>query len=69
LLISKSTGEKSAGNNLTPEEEKRIEKFRNRVDTLCKKAFELDVPIMVVLNIIAIRIVLMRVVMEDDGKI
>ena len=47
FAISKVLEKKGAGNNLTPEEEKEFEKFRNRVDTLCKKAFELDVPIMV----------------------
>jgi proline dehydrogenase len=47
FAISKVLEKKTAGNSLTPEEEKEYENFRNRVDTLCKKAYELNVPIMV----------------------
>lgn len=38
---------KSAGNHLSPDEEKEYENFINRIDILCKKAYELNVPIMV----------------------
>jgi proline dehydrogenase len=47
FAISKVLEKKSAGHSLTPEEEKEFENFRNRVDTLCKRAYELNVPIMV----------------------
>jgi proline dehydrogenase len=47
FAVSKVLEKKGAGNPLTPEEEKEFENFRNRVDTLCKKAYELNVPIMV----------------------
>ena len=47
FAISNVLEKKTAGNSLTPEEEKEYENFRNRVDTLCKKAYELNVPIMV----------------------
>lgn len=38
---------KSAGEPLSPEMEKEAENVRSRINTLCKKAFELEVPIMV----------------------
>jgi proline dehydrogenase len=47
FAVSKVLEKKGAAKSLTPEEEQEYEKFRNRVDTLCKKAFELGVPIMV----------------------
>jgi len=47
FAVSKVLEKKGAGNTLTPDEEKEYENFRNRVDTLCKKAYELVVPIMV----------------------
>jgi proline dehydrogenase len=47
FAVSKVLEKKGAGISLTPEEEQEYEKFRNRVDTLCKKAYELGVPIMV----------------------
>jgi proline dehydrogenase len=47
FAVSKVLEKKSAGNPLTPEEEIEFDKFRNRVDTLCKKAYELNVPLMV----------------------
>jgi len=47
FAISRILEKKSSGKNLTPTEEKEYENFRNRIDTLCKKAFDLNVPVMV----------------------
>jgi proline dehydrogenase len=37
----------SAGKQLTPEESKEMDAFRNRVDKLSKKAYELDTPVLI----------------------
>lgn len=68
FAISKVLEKKSACNTLTPEEEKEFENFRNRVDTLCKRAYELDVPIMVDAEHYCYQDCIDRVVMEMMEK-
>ncbi len=47
FAISEVLEKKSAGEPLSAEQEKEADNFRNRINTLCKKAFDLNVPIMV----------------------
>jgi proline dehydrogenase len=47
FAVSRVLEKKGTGESLTSEEQVEYDKFRNRVDTLCKKAYELNVPIMV----------------------
>ncbi|KPK86075.1 MAG: proline dehydrogenase [Bacteroides sp. SM23_62_1] len=47
FAISEILEKKSAGESLTTEQEKEADNFRNRIDALCKKAYDLNVPIMV----------------------
>jgi len=47
FAINEVLEKKSAGEPLSPEQEKEADKFRDRIDTLCQKAYELWVPIMV----------------------
>lgn len=68
FAISKVLEKKSTGITLSPEEEKEYEKFRDRVDTLCKKAFELGVPIMVDAEHYCYQDSIDEVVMEMMGK-
>jgi proline dehydrogenase len=68
FALSKALEKKSAGNDLTPGEEKEYENFRNRVNTLCKKAFKLNVPIMVDAEYYCYQDCIDKVVMEMMEK-
>jgi proline dehydrogenase len=68
FAISKVLEKKSSGHDLTPGEEKEYENFRNRVNTLCKKAFELNVPIMVDAEYYCYQDCIDKVVMEMMEK-
>jgi len=47
FAISEMLEKKSAAEPLSTEQEKEADNFRSRIDTLCKKAYDLKVPIMV----------------------
>jgi proline dehydrogenase len=68
FAISKVLEKKSEGKELTPEEHQEYEKFRNRVDTLCKRAYELNVPIMVDAEHFCVQTCIDEVVMEMMEK-
>ena len=68
FAVSKVLEKKSEGKSLTPEENQEYEKFINRVDTLCKKAFELNVPIMVDAEHFCVQECIDQVVMEMMEK-
>jgi proline dehydrogenase len=68
FAVSKVLEKKSVGKSLNHEEEQEYEKFRNRVDTLCKKAFELDVPIMVDAEHYCVQNCIDQVIMEMMEK-
>jgi len=68
FAVSKVLEKKSEGKSLTPEENQEYEKFINRVDTHCKKAFELNVPIMVDAEHFCVQECIDQVVMEMMEK-
>ncbi len=68
FAISKVLEKKSENKILTPEEEKEYEKFRSRIDTLCRKAYELNVPVMVDAEHYCVQNCIDQVVMEMMEK-
>jgi proline dehydrogenase len=68
FAISKVLEKKNETKTLTPEEEEEYEKFRSRVDTLCRRAYELNVPIMVDAEHYCVQNCIDQVVMEMMEK-
>jgi proline dehydrogenase len=68
FAVSKVLEKKNENKTLTPEEEEEYEKFRSRVDTLCKRAYELNVPIMVDAEHYCVQNCIDQVVMEMMEK-
>jgi proline dehydrogenase len=68
FAVSKVLEKKSENKILTPEEEAEYEKFRSRVDTLCRRAYELDVPVMVDAEHYCVQNCIDQVVMEMMEK-
>jgi len=68
FAISKVLEKKNENKDLSPEEAEEYEKFRGRVDTLCKRAYDLDVPIMVDAEHYCVQNSIDQVVMEMMEK-